>query len=111
MKDIFNKFILSLIIVLLATIGYSCKKEPGQGGTSTIKGKVYVKDYDANFQTVHDQYYGPDVDVYIIYGDGTTYDDDYKTSYDGSYEFDFLQEGTYKVFAYSKDSSGAPNVN
>ena len=36
--------------------------------------------------------------TFIIYGeDGTTYNDDFNSSYDGTYEFKFLQKGKYKV--------------
>ncbi len=35
--------------------------------------------------------------------DGTTYNDDFNTSYDGTFEFKFLQQGTYKLFVYSKE--------
>jgi hypothetical protein len=43
--------------------------------------------------------------VYIIYGDNDFYDDDIRTSYDGTYVFDNLRKGTYSVFAYSDDST------
>ena len=42
-----------------------------------------------------------------MYGDdNTTYDNDYKTSYDGSYEFKYLQKGTYKLYVYTEDTAG-----
>ena len=30
------------------------------------------------------------------------FDDDIETSYDGSFEFDYLEEGTYRLFVYEK---------
>ena len=97
----------------LATVFLNgCKKDAGEGGTSTIRGKVLVYDFDASFQTVVDTYPAVDEDVYIIYGDDhSTYDENYKTSFDGSFEFKFLQKGKYKLFAYSKDSTGAASGN
>jgi hypothetical protein len=95
--------------VLLLVIS-GCKKEEGVGGTSTIKGKIIVHDFDAGFQEAAPRaiYPSAKADAYIIYGaDGTTYDDHFTTSYDGSYEFKYLQKGNYKIFAYSKDSTGA----
>jgi hypothetical protein len=98
------------ILVLFFHFLTSCKKDEGLGGTSTIKGKVIVYDFDAGFSSPVPLaiYPATDEDTYIIYGtDHTTYDDDYKTSYDGSYEFKYLQKGNYRLFAYTKDSTGA----
>jgi hypothetical protein len=51
----------------------------------------------------------PDQDVYIIYGAGNTfYDDDIKTSFDGSFEFRYLRKGTYKIFVY-EDCNSCPS--
>lgn len=47
-----------------------------------------------------------DEDVYIIYGnEDEIYDDNVKTNFDGSFEFNNLRKGKYKLFAYSKDKS------
>jgi hypothetical protein len=90
----------------------SCEKEAGEGGNSTIYGKIYVKDYNGTFTFLNGEYYGADENVYIIYGssDGSGdqvygYDDDVNTSYDGSYEFKYLRPGKYTIYAYSKDST------
>ena len=83
----------------------SCEKEEGEGGNFRIRGKVYVKDYDKNFSVLEKKYYGHDEDVYIIYGNNVTYGDRLKTNYDGVYEFKYLREGKYKIYAYSRDST------
>ncbi|MES2285334.1 MAG: hypothetical protein V4547_06560 [Bacteroidota bacterium] len=98
--------------LLLFSIGFlllfnSCKKEAGEGGTSSIKGKVYAKYYNKNFTVLADSAYAPDIDIYIIYGDDFSYGERKRTSYNGTYEFKFLQKGSYKIFAYSRDSTGA----
>lgn len=96
---------LSVLIILIN----GCKKDEGPGGTSTIRGKIIVHDFDAAFQN-HTPVIYPAVDAktYIIYGTNhTTYDANYSTSYDGTYEFKYLQKGSYRMFAYSKDSTGA----
>jgi hypothetical protein len=112
----FNKLMnlhksLSLICTSLVVLLVSgCKKEEGEGGTSTITGKIIVHDFDQGFQNPTPKliYPASDEKAYIIYGeDKTAYDDDYNTSYDGTYEFKHLQKGKYKIFAYSKDSTGA----
>lgn len=92
---------IALLSILFALIAVSCNKEEGIGGKATIKGRIYVQEYSGGILVNED--YGPDVDVFIIYGEGKTfYDDNVKTSYDGSYEFRFLRPGIYKIFAYSK---------
>jgi hypothetical protein len=102
MKSFVLKFLAFLSVIFLFT---TCSKEPGQGGLATITGKVYVKDYNSTFTVLYDEYYGNDVYVYIIYGDDVDYSDKIKTSYNGVYEFKYLREGTYHVYAYSKDST------
>lgn len=87
-----------------------CKKDEGQGGTSSIKGRIIEHDFRADFLDSVPVAILPDdnENIFIIYGtDHTTYDDSYKTSYDGTYEFRFLQKGHYRLFAYSNDSTGA----
>ncbi len=101
---------LAVIIFIISVSIISCKKTEGTGGTSIIKGKVIVYDFDAGFQSPApiSIYPAVDEDVYILYGvDHSTYDDDFKTTYDGTYEFKYLQKGNYRLFAYSKDSTGA----
>lgn len=95
--------IFSLAITILAS--YSCKKEEGEGGNSSIYGKVFVKDYNAEFTQIKEEYYGPDEWVYIIYGDNKDYGDRILTNFDGTYEFKYLRPGTYTVYCYSKDST------
>ncbi len=101
-------FILILTALFLSGIS-SCKKEAGEGGTSFIKGKVHANYYNKNFSIMSTSKYAPDVDVYIIYADDPTFSERQRTTYDGTYEFKFLQNGTYKIYAYSKDSTGAYN--
>jgi hypothetical protein len=73
---------------------------PGDGGTSTITGKIFVEHYNAS-GILYEQYYGPDEKVYIIYGDNIAYDDEVQTSYDGTYKFEYLRKGDYTIYAYS----------
>lgn len=95
-----------LYIAIILAIGISsCSKPAGEGGTSRIKGKIYIRDYNSTFTILQDQFYAMEERVYIIYGDNDFYDDDIRTSYDGTYVFDNLRKGTYSVFAYSDDST------
>lgn len=106
---LFRKWTLP-VLFSFAAIGYSCDKDAGEGGTSSITGRVLVHDFDAGWTAVQDTYPAPKEDVYIIYGDdNSVFDDDRETSYDGTFEFKNLRKGTYKIFAYSKDTTGAWN--
>ena len=96
-------FIISALIIGTS----SCKKNAGPGGSSSISGVVHVYRYDGagNLLTEYDAH---EEDVYIIYGDGsTTHDDRVKTSYDGTFKFDYLEKGTYHVFAYTDSVASA----
>ncbi len=83
----------------------ACSKYEGTGGRATIKGKIYVKQYNESFTQLLDEYYAAEEDVYIIYGDHDVYDDDMKTNFDGKFEFSYLERGNYKIFVYSEDST------
>ena len=97
---LFSSFILISLLAFTA-----CERGEGEGGTSTIKGTIMIYEYNKDFSILRAQYPGAREDVYIIYGDDNVYGDKFEASYDGSYEFKYLREGTYKVFAYFKDST------
>jgi hypothetical protein len=88
-------------VIFLLTAFISCEKIEGEGGTSTISGKVRV------VKLVGEQeYYAQEERVYIIYGDDITHSDDVRTNFDGTFRFSYLRQGTYHVYAYSKDTTG-----
>ena len=97
------RYRLTLVAFILISHLTACLKEPGTGGTSTITGKIYAYDYDSEMNNLRTQYYAPDEDVFIIYGEDSIYSDRTKTSYDGSYRFEYLRPGSYTIFAYSKN--------
>jgi hypothetical protein len=93
---------------ILFFIFSSCAKYEGEGGSSTIKAVVVEQKYNS-LGNVIAEYPIADQDVYIIYGnENTFYDDDVKTSYDGSFEFRYLKKGNYKVFVY-EDCNTCPS--
>lgn len=104
-----NKLLFITVCSLLLTT-YGCNKEPGEGGTSTIEGKVWVIDKN-NDGVITGEYYAMDEDVFIAYGDDQTYSDNFNTSYDGSYRFDNLTPGFYAVFSYSDCDTCASGVS
>ena len=97
-KKIFG---FSLVLLGLSVVLSGCTKPEGEGGTSVIYGKVYAFNYNGA-GVLQDEYFLADEDVFIIYGEGDNYyDDSYKTSFDGSFRFQYLQPGVYTVFVYS----------
>jgi len=96
---------ISFVLLVMIFIYTACEKGPGEGGTSTIRGKVITREYNGDFTVFRGEYPAAKEDVYIIYGDDLVYGDKFETNYDGTYEFNYLLEGNYRVFAYSKDTT------
>lgn len=100
MKIIKRSLQFSLAIAGALFLFQSCSKVEGPGGSSSIKGKIHINVYDVAGNLIND-YDAPDEDVFLIYGEEDTfYDEDVKTSYDGSFEFNYLQKGKYRLFVY-----------
>ena len=97
-----NLFVLTAVISLFMV---SCAKDEGEGGNSSITGKVFVKDYNSEYTSVHHEYYAMDEDVFIMYGDHNYYDDKTTTGYDGTFRFGNLRKGKYTIFVYSDDTT------
>jgi len=92
-----------IVLIIFSTI--SCSKEEGPGGTSDIVGRVWVRNYNQDFSILNAEYWAEEENVYLMYGSDTIYSDRTKTNFDGSYWFQNLREGDYKVYVYSKDST------
>ena len=104
-----NKIKLILPIFILFIVFSSCRKVEGPGGSVTIKGVVVER---SHVGTSIFEYPAADQDVYIIYGsENSFYDDDVSTSYDGSFEFRYLQKGDYQIFAYQDNPSVASGTD
>lgn len=97
----FNQSIVIKLLLATVFLSVGCARPEGEGGTSAIYGRVYAFDYNGSGDLVG-EYYAPDENVYIVYGDEDNYyDDSYETSFDGSFRFQYLTKGTYKIFVYS----------
>ena len=102
MKSI-TLFLACFVVLTLS----SCKKIEGPGGSSTIQGSVYIINKNAAGAVISENL-APKEDVFIVYGDGdVSFDDDVKTSYDGTFKFTGLEEGNYTVFVYEDCNSCA----
>ena len=116
-KNIFLYFFISFIALNIV----SCKKSPGPGGTSTIKGRIWVRQYKRPGNTTPpftnlNAFWGYKQTVYIQYGDGTGLNANggsTNTDYNGYFEFDYMRSGKYTLFIYSDDSLAiaGPPVN
>lgn len=92
------------ILILAFTIS-ACKKEAGEGGTSSITGKVNIV-YRAILTnpTPADTSDAFDTEVYINYGDQIGPNDRIRTNYKGEFEFPNLRPGKYTIYVYSRDT-------
>jgi hypothetical protein len=95
-----KKIYLVLAVLFIAISFYSCSKEEGYGGLGKISGKVYAYDI-TSAGNIRAQGYLGDTKVYISKHNNPTYFDDVNTSYDGSFEFKFLNKGSYDLWVYS----------
>ncbi len=83
-------------------------------GNSSIGGRVYVVNYDPN--TICTAFPQADTalaqgeDVYLVYGKHEYFDERTRTHYDGTFTFNDLIKGTYKIYVYSEDLSGATQM-
>lgn len=104
---ILNKNTISktaFICLIILVIG-ACKKQPGEGGFATITGRLFVRNYDPTFTVLLSQYYLPGEFVYIKYGDNNEVGDNVRTTNDGTFTFNYLRKGKYKVYAIGKDTT------
>lgn len=110
---VFSKLVLFLAALPFATF-VSCSDEEGEGGKAKISGIVYkivdggeIAKSGDDYSFVRDTVVASDVDVFLIYGgdQNNVYDDKTKTSHNGKFEFDYLREGDYSVYAYNDDDS------
>lgn len=92
-------------VLLVSAMLISCKKPAGEGGKNTIKGSLWVEDWNSSFTIKNSEYAAYDEDVYIIYGDDVSYSDKTKSNYNGEFEFKYLRKGKYKIYVYSKDKT------
>lgn len=99
-----------LLLLFFSIMIFSCKKEEGEGGMATIKGKVWVRDWDKNFNLLMYQYPGLDEDVFIVYGNQAGYGDKLSTDLNGNFEFKYLRKGTYTIYSLS-DTLPSANVS
>ncbi|MBN2236398.1 MAG: hypothetical protein JW729_02490 [Bacteroidales bacterium] len=79
-------------------------------GSAKIKGRVYLINYynSSNYPNliVKDTSLAQDHDIYLTYGNHLYHDDKIETSFDGTFAFQNLIKGNYRIFLYSEDVQG-----
>jgi hypothetical protein len=100
-----NKSLAALLVILISATLFSCSKEAGDGGNSTIYGKIIAYNYNAEFTNLRGIYPAADEDVYLTYGEDRSYSERIRSNYEGIYEFKYLRPGDYTIYVYSKDST------
>lgn len=93
-----------LIILLTILVFSSCEKQEGLGGSAKIYGTLTLEQYNDDYSLLISSQAAQDKDIFIKYGDSKSVSDDVETGYDGYFEFDYLYDGNYTIFYYSKDS-------
>lgn len=93
--------------LIMAVVFISCEKQEGPGGLSTIQGTLMMRVYNDDMSQIVNEYPATDENVYITYGDDPIFGDDVETNYNGYFEFDYLQEGSYTVWYYSDDTASS----
>lgn len=106
------KKVTLLFAVTLTVLISACSKPAGEGGRATIKGKIWVENYNtlnsmSDIYFLKSEYAGADEDVYIIYGDDVSYGNKVKSGPDGVFEFKYLRKGDYRIYVKSKDTTRA----
>jgi hypothetical protein len=94
---------------------YIQKVKDWDEGNSTIHGQILLINYKnesiwPNFMVVKDTSFAQDVDVYLVYGNHVQYDERIRTMDDGTFTFNTLIKGPYRIFVYSEDLSGATQL-
>lgn len=104
---------ITSLLFLVVFVLFGCKKEEGEGGLGTIKGKV-EKEYrliPANPNSFQFTTSAKDEEVYIVYGDNVGPDDRVWTNYNGEFAFYNLRPGDYTIYVYSRDTTGIAQVD
>jgi hypothetical protein len=94
------RFFLPIVFLPALIIAFSCSKPEGEGGKSSIEGKVYRIDFISDDKQTLDTFPATDYDVYIVYGKGSLQDDRSRTNYQGEFIFRHLREGSYSIYVY-----------
>jgi hypothetical protein len=86
---------------------YKCKALKFDDGSSMIVGKIFIKEYDEDFAFLQRIIPAANENVYILNNFEDYVSDNLSSSFDGSFRFANLLQGTYKIVIYTEDSTKA----
>lgn len=89
------------------------KKAPSSSDLESlmVESSSYIRKVNRKFHFGKDTIVGCDEDVFIVYGNHDFgCDDKVNTSFDGSYRFNYLNDGKYKIFACNDNADGKEPV-
>lgn len=102
-----NRALVVLSAVLSMVVMGACEKSEGEGGNSSISGRIIEQGMVSPCSDeIEAEYPVAEQRVYIIYGDESeVYHDDMRTDFEGRYKFRWLRPGTYTLFVISECST------
>lgn len=98
------KYSVSFFAILFIFLNFSCTQEEGLGGNSHVKGTLIRQFYNSDFSVYQGEAPAIDEDVFILFGDNMTIDEDVAVSNTGQFEFNYLWPGNYQLFYLSDDT-------
>ncbi len=105
MENLKNRYINGMVGILFLAFLVSCERDEGFGGTSSISGKIMMREYSLDQSILLQESVAADQTVYILFGGRPYIGDDVETTYEGRFSFNFLTPGDYEVYYYSDDST------
>ena len=109
-----RKFLCLLLPLAGIFLWFSCNKDEGLGGSSSIEGYVYkVVHHGDDFSFIPDTIPAAGERIYIIYGNneqGPVASKDVRTNLNGLFCFEFLRSGEYIVYAFSEYPNELSNL-
>lgn len=100
-----------LAILLMVPLFFSCTQTEGYGGTSGITGVLMTKYYNNDYSMLIREEVAVDEEVFILFGEDDFVGDRVTTSATGAFEFPFLNEGDYRLYYSSEDSTTVSDDN
>ena len=110
-----QKYIRCFLFAAVLFSMASCNNDEGYGGSARIEGRVFQVMHDADnfvidkngkYSIKTDTVVAREADIYLVFGNDPYYSEREKTGDEGQYLFQYLNQGTYSVYAFSKRPSG-----
>lgn len=99
------KFISLLLLFAVTTFLSNCEKVEGEGGNSSISGRIIYKVYNSNFTVFQGTVPAKEEEVFILYGNSSGVSNRERTDFEGDFTFRYLYPGNYTIFMYAGDST------